>query len=87
MSTDSKNQETGSKPAPVHPHCYAGSRVLNPVPGVMLAAMSPEARDLLDTIMDAYSEHYNPETHTSSPDQVYQFAYWLCRWSGLVRPA
>lgn len=67
--------------------CYAGSRVLNPVPGVMVGAISPEARDLLDTIMDEYREHYNPEMHTSSPDDVYQFAYWLCRWSGLVKPA
>lgn len=65
---------------------FAGSRVMETGP-VSIACMSPEARDLLDTIMDAYRKHYNAETHTASPDDVYQFTYWLCRYSGLVRPA
>lgn len=64
-----------------------GTRVLNPSPNVAIACMAPEARDLMDTIIDAYKEHYDAKLHSSSPEQVYQFTYWLCRYSGLVRPA
>ena len=63
-----------------------GSNVIKTGP-VAIACMSPESRDLLNEIMDAYTAHYNEKNHTSSPDQVYQFAYWLCRWSGLIRPS
>jgi len=52
---------------------------------VMVGCMSSEARDLLDDVMGAYRAHYNPETHKTAPDDVYQFAYWLIRWSGLVK--
>jgi hypothetical protein len=68
-------------------HCYAGSSVVHPVPGVSIGCISEEARDLMDTILDAYKAHYNPATHTATPDDVYQFTYWLCRYSGLIRPA
>lgn len=64
-----------------------GSRVLNPSRAVAIACMAPEARDLMDNIIDAYKEHYDAKMHSSSPEQVYQFTYWLCRYSGLVRPA
>lgn len=54
---------------------------------VTISCMNGEARDLLDDVMAAYRSHYNKEMHTADPDQVYQFAYWLCRWSGLVKRA
>lgn len=53
---------------------------------ITISCTSPEAHDLLRRIMATYSDHYNPELHTASPDEVYQFAYWLCRWSGLIQP-
>lgn len=64
---------------------FVGSRVVETGP-ISIACISPEARDLLDQIMDAYRKHYNPELHKLTPDDAYQFAYWLCRYSGLVRP-
>lgn len=57
------------------------------VGAVTIGCMHPEASDLLQDVMDAYRSHYNKETHTADPEQVYQFAYWLCRWSGLVKRA
>jgi hypothetical protein len=66
--------------------CYAGSRFLQHGP-VMLGCITPDARDLLDDIMAAYRDHYDPKNHTSDPDAVYQFAYWLVRWSGLIQRA
>lgn len=73
------------------PHDYEnqannGSSIVDVGP-VTIACMHPEARDLLDDVMAAYRSHYNKEMHTADPDQVYQFAYWLCRWSGLVKRA
>lgn len=64
---------------------FEGSRFLGNGP-VVLGCISPEASDLLDRVMESYREHYNPKFHTSSPDDVHQFAYWLIRWSGLVQP-
>lgn len=65
---------------------YSGSQFTNPVPGVVVGCTSPEARELIDSIMSAYRDHYDPEMHVSTPEDVYQFTYWLCRWSGLVFP-
>lgn len=56
---------------------------------VALCCISPEARDLLGRIMDEWREHWKvlPEDHrVPDPDDVYGFAYWLVRWSGLVQP-
>ena len=72
---------------------FDGSRYLEPIPGVALGCISPEASELLDRIMDEYRKHYEagckihrPEHCGTSPDKVYRFAYWLVRWSGLVQP-
>ena len=65
---------------------YHGSRFQHVGP-ILIGCISREASDLLDEIMEAYKEHYNPESHTAAPDDVYQFCYWLVRWSGLVRPS
>lgn len=68
-----------------------GTEIKKVMPGVALMCMAPDARDLLDTIMEEYKKHYedlkeiNPNAAT--PDQVYGPFYWLCRYSGLIQPA
>lgn len=72
-----------------------GTSVSEPIPGVMLACISPEAEGLLDRTMEAWKTHKAklPETITvgsetwNPRESVYGFAYWLIRWSGLVKPA
>jgi hypothetical protein len=57
--------------------------------GITLGCISPEARDLLDTIMEQWEQHIE-EVKKHSPDYEptpYGMAYWLVRWSGLVQPA
>lgn len=56
---------------------------------VTVGCISPEARDLLDGIMDEWREHWKnlPADHRPrNPDDVNGFAYWLVRWSGLIQP-
>ena len=56
---------------------------------ITLGCISPEARDLLDTIMVEWEKHY-AELKKSNPNHepsYYGFAYWLVRWSGLVQPS
>ena len=55
---------------------------------ITLSCMSAEALDLLDTIMEDWEKH-NIERLKLFPGKrasIYSFAYWLVRWSGLVRP-
>lgn len=57
---------------------------------VVLGCISPEARELLDTIMEKWEEHLAEIKKAHGPDYTpthYGFAYWLVRWSGLVRPS
>jgi len=68
-----------------------GSVFSNPVPGITIGCISPEARDLLDTVMEEWAKHIEDEHKMLPADKVdsadhYRFAYWLIRWSGLVRP-
>jgi hypothetical protein len=74
---------------------FVGSRNLLVSPHVALCCMSPDARDLLERVMERWEEHktslpkkltYNGETWNPR-ESVYEFAYWLIRWSGLVQPA
>lgn len=65
-----------------------GSNFVNIGP-VTLGCISPEARDLLDTIMGAWEEHLK-EARRHTPDYEptpYGLVYWLVRWSGLVQAA
>lgn len=65
-----------------------GTRSLK-VGNVSINAMSPEARDCLDRVMEAWRLHWaelSPEFRIADPDAVYGFAYWLIRYSGLVIP-
>ena len=55
---------------------------------VSIGCISPEVRDLLNTIMEHWEKYYTsfdkvPEKHKPG---FYGFAYWLVRWSGLVQP-
>lgn len=72
-----------------------GTHAVEPIPGVMLCCMSESHRDCLDEIMRQWREHW-PKVAANKPpgteplkeaDDVYGFAYWLLRWSGLVVPA
>jgi hypothetical protein len=73
---------------------YEGSVFNSPIEGVTLGCISPEARDLLDTIMEQWEKHYEGIklniTMATSGEQtepsIYMFAYWLVRWSGLIQP-
>lgn len=56
---------------------------------VTLGCISPDARELLDTIMVEWEKH-NKERLKLFPGKrasIYGFAYWLVRWSGLIQPA
>ena len=56
---------------------------------VTIGCISPEARDLLDIIMNEWEKH-NKERLKLFPRKrasIYGFAYWLVRWSGLIQPA
>lgn len=56
---------------------------------VTLTSMTPEARDLLDKIMEGWKKHEKAlkEQFPKHKPTFYQFAYWLVRFSGLIRPA
>jgi hypothetical protein len=74
---------------------FHGSRESTPVPGVTLCCISPEARNLLDRMMEAWEKHAAtmPESLTCGEEtwdpreSIYSFAYWLVRYSGLIQPA
>ncbi len=56
---------------------------------ITLGCISTEARDLLDVIMEDWEKH-NMKRLKLFPGKrasIYGFAYWLVRWSGLVRPS
>lgn len=72
--------------------CYAGSRFTRINEQITTGCISPEARDLLDTIMEEWQEQVEQSKQVLPADKIdtgdhYRFAYWLVRWSGLVRPA
>ncbi len=71
------------------PTGYAGS-MFTQIGPVMLGCISPEARVLLDCIMEEWEKH-EADLKKLMGDKYepshYGFAYWLVRWSGLVKPA
>lgn len=69
---------------------FKGSVFQNPAPCITLGCISPEARDLLDTIMERWEDHYKALKETNGDQyepSYYGFAYWLVRWSGLIQTA
>jgi len=63
--------------------------VLKQVGPITIACISPEGRELLDTIMMEFEQH-KKQLHKLFPGKritVYGFAYWLVRSSGLIQAA
>jgi len=55
---------------------------------IAIHCMSSEARDLLNTIMEEWDK-YEAGIRKTNPGYTpgtYAFAYWLVRWSGLIKP-
>jgi hypothetical protein len=69
---------------------FNGSRFLRAGSGITVGCISPEARDCLDRVMEEWKAHKSElkKVHGGHyrPGE-YGFAYWLIRWSGLVKPA
>lgn len=76
---------------------FSGSSVVS-VGNISIGCMAPEARDLMDTILDEYKKKYKEQKKSMppdlwkkyplvSPDDVYGFVYWLTRYSGLIQPS
>jgi hypothetical protein len=66
------------------------STISNPIPGVTLTCISPEARDLLDLVMAEWYKYLTVFKQTNGQDcepSQYGFTYWLIRYSGLVEPS
>ena len=67
---------------------YKGSRFVK-TKNITIGCISSEARDLLTTIMDEWEKHLEELKKMKGKKykpSYYGFAYWLVRWSGLVRP-
>jgi len=67
---------------------FKGSKFTKVNDNITLGCISPEARELLDIIMDEWNKHYS-DLKKNNPNYepgFYGFAYWLVRWSGLIRP-
>lgn len=60
-----------------------GTRILRSIAGVSIAAMSPDAHELLETALEDWSEHKR-ELPAENRESVFSFAYWLFRYSGLI---
>ena len=69
-----------------------GSKTTKINKDISVGFISPEAEDLLNKIMEAWDEFYPKLKKTYQAvgkeyePTYYNFAYWLVRWSGLVRP-
>lgn len=71
------------------PSTFEGSRFIKVNENITLGCISPEARNLLDTIMEEWEKHLT-EIRKHTPDYEptpYGLAYWLVRYSGLIEPA
>lgn len=66
---------------------YHGTILSEPAPGIAIGCISPEASELLDTIMEQWDKHYKKVKTEKYEPTFYAFAYWLTRWSGLIQPA
>ncbi len=87
-----RSTATDGKP-PVNDITFEGSKFIDAgdIDGMRIAlgCITPEARNLLDTIMKEWRKHYESmkEIFPEYEPDCYSFAYWLVRYSGLVRPA
>ena len=56
---------------------------------IKIVCISQEAKELLQKIMEEWSIHVE-QTKDLTPqyeESIYGFAYWLVRWSGLIKSA
>ena len=51
---------------------------------IMITGVRPEQRDLLDTIMSEWEKQEAEIKAMGKEVSIYQFAYWLIRYSNLV---
>jgi hypothetical protein len=69
------------------------SIIKNVTSNISIGCISPEARDLLDRIMEEWEKHYSElkkvyeQVGRNEEPGYYAFAYWLVRWSGLIQPS
>lgn len=65
-----------------------GNHDLREVGPVTLACMDADARNLMDKALTQYQEHFRGvrKMFPKKRPNVYSFAYWLFRWSGLIDP-
>lgn len=66
-----------------------GHQVKKVSQNISIGFMLPEARDIMDEALEEW-EKFKEETRGHYPDfatenEVYSFAYWLFRWSGLIQ--
>ena len=58
---------------------------------VAICCMKPEYRDCLERAMDEWKKHRQELPKKVGGKRyvpgIYAFAYWLIRWSGIVKPA
>ena len=52
------------------------------VGNITITCMSPEARDLLDNLVEKAEEFFGKDTQEING---YQALYWACRYSGLIQ--
>lgn len=74
---------------------FAGTNITKISSQISVGCISPEARDLLDRVTEAWNKHKMtlPDKATlgdetwNPRESIHGFAYWLIRWSGLVEPS
>lgn len=62
-----------------------GNHSLRQVGAIMITCMDPTARDVMDRAVEEWRA-LDAVRDSKPTDPVYSFAYWLFRWSGLIRP-
>lgn len=66
---------------------YKSSEFTKVTENITLGCITPEARELLDVIMEKWEDHYkNLKENYNHEPSFYGFAYWLVRWSNLIQP-
>lgn len=67
-------------------HNQYGNSFKNIASGITMMQFTPDYRDTMDKALEQYDE-FKKEMKVQPTDQVYSFAYWLFRYSGLIRPS
>lgn len=62
-----------------------GNEVMQIYPGISMMRFTSEYRKALDKAIEKWEE-YKKSLPFPPKDEVYSFAYWLFRYSGLIKP-